>query len=253
MTAPPSLSNHPNYGIDAPRTVRNFLLLGCGLLAAGFIAFVILRDYSPGLAVTLANMGGWPGISFLFTGLIMIWGSKIGKFRLRDQLLDQIPWRGDEQVLDVGCGHGLLLIGASKRLKTGKAIGVDLWQQEDQANNSAAATLENARLEGVAERVEVKDGDARKLPFPDASFDVVVSSWAIHNIYDQPGRTQALREIVRVLKPSGHIAMLDISHTAEYVQVFKECGLLGVCRPWSSFVFVIPTYAVTGRKSAHGG
>jgi ubiquinone/menaquinone biosynthesis C-methylase UbiE len=219
----------------------------------GFVAYVFLCDSSPALAIALVNLGGWPGISFLLTGLIMIWGSRFGKFRLRDRLLDRITWRGDEHVLDVGCGHGLLLVGAGKRLKTGKAVGVDLWQQEDQANNSAAATLENARLEGVADRVEVKDGDARKLPFPDASFDAVVSSWALHNIYDQQGRAQALREIVRVLKPGGQVALLDISHTAEYVQVLKESGLQEVRRPWSSLIFVIPTYAVTARKPTQAG
>src|SRR5439155_13314827 len=100
-------------------------------------------------------------------------GSKVGKLRFREKLLSEIPWRGDEQVLDVGCGHGLMLIGAAKRLKTGKAIGVDLWQKEDQAGNSREATWENIALENVAERVELKDGDARQLPFADGSFDVV--------------------------------------------------------------------------------
>lgn len=49
-------------------------------------------------------------------GLIMIWGSKVGKRLLRDKMIDSISWRGDEKVLDVGCGHGLMLIGAAKRL-----------------------------------------------------------------------------------------------------------------------------------------
>jgi cyclopropane fatty-acyl-phospholipid synthase-like methyltransferase len=72
-------------------------------------------------------------------------------------------------VLDVGCGRGLLLIGAAKRLTTGKAVGVDIWQTEDLSGNRPEATLENARLERVAERVGVKDGDARRLPFADGT------------------------------------------------------------------------------------
>src|SRR5437660_1447109 len=80
-----------------------------------------------------------------------------------------------EAVLDVGCGRGLLLNAAARRLTTGKAVGVDLWQNADLSNNRPEATLENARLEGVADRVQVKDGDARQLPFADAVFDVVVS------------------------------------------------------------------------------
>ena len=112
-----------------------------------------------------------------------------------------------DRVLDVGCGHGLMLIAAAKKLRTGKAIGVDLWQTEDQAANNPDATLLNARLEGVAERIELKTADARQLPFVDKSFDVVLSSWALHNIYDAAGREQAIAEIARVLKPGGQAAI----------------------------------------------
>ena len=54
------------------------------------------------------------GACFVLQGLIMIWGSKAGKIRLRDKMIDSVLWRGDEQVLDVGCGHGLMLVGAAK-------------------------------------------------------------------------------------------------------------------------------------------
>src|SRR3546814_19951441 len=95
----------------------------------------------------------------------MLWGSKIGKVRLRDKVLATLPWRGDERVLDVGCGHGLMLAGAAQRLLTGRVIGIDIWRSEDQARNSPEATLRNMRLEGVSERVEVRTADARDLPF----------------------------------------------------------------------------------------
>src|SRR5205823_1073831 len=114
-----------------------------------------------------------------------------------------IRWRGDERVLDVGCGHGLMLLGAAKRLTSGRATGIDIWSREDQKANSAEATLENARREGVADRVELLTADAREIPFPDGSFDVVISSFAIHNIYDRAQRGRAIREIARVLKPGG--------------------------------------------------
>jgi ribosomal protein L11 methylase PrmA len=90
------------------------------------------------------------GIWFLLTALVMFWGSKVGKLQLRDKVIDSINWRGDEIVLDVGCGHGLMLIGAAKRLRTGKAIGIDLWQTEDQAGNSRAATWKNVEVENVS-------------------------------------------------------------------------------------------------------
>jgi arsenite methyltransferase len=238
----------PNYGIDAPVAVRNLAVAGAGCLLLAALVYLLVRPWEPGLAFGLLNMGLWPGLSLLLTACVMVWGSKVGKLRERDRLLDGIPWRGDEAVLDVGCGHGLLLIGAAKRLTTGKAVGVDLWQTEDQAGNSPEATLANVRAEGVADRVEVRSGDARQLPFADATFDVVVSSWALHNIYDPAGREKALREIVRVLRPGGRVAILDISHTREYVRVLGEAGLADVSRSGPRFLFVIPTYTLTGRK-----
>jgi ubiquinone/menaquinone biosynthesis C-methylase UbiE len=79
--------------------------------------------------------------------------------------------------MDVGCGHGLMLIGAAKQLWTGKAIGIDLWQAEDQACNSRDATWRNIELKNLTARVELRDGDACQLPFDDNHFDVVFSSW----------------------------------------------------------------------------
>jgi arsenite methyltransferase len=178
----------------------------------------------------------------------MLWGSKIGKLRLRDKVVNDIPWRGDEAVLDVGCGHGLLLIAAAKRLRSGKAIGIDLWQREDQAGNSRDATWQNVQLENVEAQVELRDGDARKLPFADNTFDVVVSSWALHNIYDKAGREAAVREIVRTLKPGGRVAIIDIGHTHEYARVLQTAQMMSVKRTSPNFLFVIPTFTVTATK-----
>ena len=160
----------------------------------------------------------------------MVWGSKVGKVRGRDRLLDSLPWRGDEAVLDVGCGRGLLLIGTARRLTTGKAVGVDIWQAADLSSNRPEGTLENARLEGVADRIEVRDGDARQLPFADGAFDVVVSKEVLHNIYNAAERDSAVREIARVLKPGGRLLLGDVRHTGRYAQVLRESGLVDVRR-----------------------
>jgi SAM-dependent methyltransferase len=234
------MSERADYGIDAPGVVRNFFLLaGACLVAAGAVAWVFPLVLPPLVCI---------GLTFGLQGGVMLWGSKVGKLRLRDRVLDSLELRGDERVLDVGCGHGLMLLGAAKRLTTGRAVGIDLWQKEDQAGNSREATMENARREGAADKVELHDGDARDMPFPDGSFDVIVSSWAIHNIYDREGRAKALREIVRVLKAPGRIALVDIRHTAEYVEELQKGGLEHVKRSSPSFLFVIPSHVVTAEK-----
>jgi arsenite methyltransferase len=193
------------------------------------------------------------GAGLLLTAGVMVWGSKVGKLRLREKVLDQISWKGNEQVLDVGCGHGLMLIGAAKRLTTGgKVIGIDIWQTEDQAGNSPAATRANLACEGVSDRAEILGADARAIPFGDGTFDVIVSSWALHNIYDVAERTRAVREICRVLKAGGKLAVTDIRHSAEYAAEFERAGLVKVRRSWPNFLFVTPTMTVFAEKPGLG-
>ena len=118
-----------------------------------------------------------------------------------------------------------MLVAAAKRLPMGKAVGIDLWHSEDQADNRPDAPLSNARLEGVADRVEVQTADMRQLPFPDGSFDAVLSHWAVHNLRDAEQRSQALAEMARVLKPGGYIVLADVEHHAEYAVRLGSLGL----------------------------
>jgi len=219
----------PDYGLDAPGVVRNLALVAAAGLAVFLSAAAGL--WSGAVAgVQVAGIGLGFFITCGTTAAVMAYGSKFGKVRGRERLLDLLPWRGDEQVLDVGCGRGLLLIGAAKRLTSGKAVGVDVWQTEDLSGNRADATLENARVEGVADRVEVRTADMRELPFADGTFDAAVSSWAVHNLYDPKDRERALREVARVLKPGGRLLLRDIRHGREYVAVLTAAGLSDVRR-----------------------
>jgi arsenite methyltransferase len=217
----------PQYGIDAPGLLRFFVIAGSFALA---VCLISLRLFALGqtLPAIIAALSGVATIYLLGMGRLMLYYSKIQKLKDREKLLNLIQWSGDEWVLDVGCGRGLMLVGAAKRLKSGKAIGVDLWQQQDQFNNNSAGTLENAAIEGVTERIEVKTADMRQLPFPDNFFDVVVSSWAVHNLEAESDRHKALGEIIRVLKPNGSVVLADITHQAEYAEYFNRHGMTKV-------------------------
>jgi len=217
-----------NYGIDAPLAVRNLLIvatLGVISLITRLLGVWSRQDLIAVIASPLISAG----LSCGAMGLWMIYDSKIGKVREREQYLDKIAWRGDERVLDVGCGLGLFLIGAAKRLSTGRAVGIDKWQQEDLSGNHAAGTLNNAMIEGVADRVEVHTGDARKLPFDDASFNVVLSSMALHNIYNVGERQSVVREIVWVFKSGGRVLIVDVRHTRQYAATLRDAGLDARC------------------------
>jgi arsenite methyltransferase len=236
----------PNYGIDAPEVVRRFLLLGVAGIVLGLVLIALPRLRTP-LTMRVAPSFITTGLSCAACGVVMVWGSKVGKLRWRERIVDGLALRGDERVLDVGCGSGLMLTATARRLPRGQATGIDLWQTEDQSGNAASRTLANAAAEGVADRVKIETGDARKLPFPAEHFDAIVSSWAIHNIYDAAGRAQALDEMVRVLKPGGRIALVDIRHTGEYAAELRSRGL-AVERSAPNFLFVIPSYLVTATK-----
>ncbi|HET8632054.1 MAG TPA: methyltransferase domain-containing protein, partial [Thermomicrobiales bacterium] len=205
-----------DYGLDAPGIVGGFAAAGALGLAGAAATWHYLLPRRPLLAALVGGGCGLASATGLGTAAAMVLSSKSGKYRVRDRLLDDLALRGDETLLDVGCGRGLLLLGAARRLPRGRAVGLDVWRREDQSGNSRETTLANARAEGVADRVAVEDGDARAMPFPDATFDVVVSSLALHNIRDAEGRARALGEVARVLRPGGRVALVDFQHTVEY-------------------------------------
>jgi arsenite methyltransferase len=206
-----STSRRGDYGFDAPNVLVQLALVGLLGLVAALVCWTLAWRWLATLSLIIALVFGLSAASFLFT-------TKRGKFSVWSELLDGLYMRGDERLLDVGCGRGAVLLLAAKRLPKGRAVGIDLWSTRDQSGNSEQTTLHNAELEGVLERVELHTGDMRKLPFPDRSFDVVTSSLAIHNLPDEEGRIEAVAEIWRVTKPGGAALIADIRHTAEYAR-----------------------------------
>ena len=228
-----------SYGVDAP-----YLLPVLGvLLVVNVVNGVISGSVWPfmGAVIVLACAG-----CGLYT-------SRRGKFIVWAELLDQLPLQGDEQILDLGCGRGAVLLLAAQHLTTGRAVGVDLWRRGDQSGTAAEATWRNALAEGVAERVEVHTADMTSLPFQPNSFDLVVSNVAIHNIKGRSGRERAIEEAVRVLRPGGRLMIADLWATGLYRNHLRQLGLIDVGRrclgwrmwwtgPW------LPTRLVTATK-----
>jgi arsenite methyltransferase len=238
----PARSGEADYGLDAPGLVRNCLLFGGLGIAVGAV-----------LALALSGIGRATGLLIFAAasvpfaqGALMIWYARSGKYRFRDRMLEGVRWRGDEAVLDVGTGRGLLLIGAAKKVPAGKAVGIDIWSQEDLSENESEGALRNARIEGVADKVEIRNEDCRSMSFPDGTFDVVLSNLCIHNIPTAAGRAKACQEIARVLKPGGTALISDYTSVDEYVSAFREAGCAAKVSPKVNFF--PPLRIVTVRR-----
>jgi arsenite methyltransferase len=240
------------YGVDgdyslipAPVVFGGYLLL---CFAAAVLAGLLLatgRALSGIVAAVVAVLLVAAGVS--------VWRfSRRGKFEVWARLLTGIGLRGDERVLDLGCGRGAVLLIAAKLMPRGSVMGVDIWRA-DQTGNSMQATLANAEAEGVADRVELHTRDMTDLQLPDESFDLVVSNLAIHNLPDNDARRSAIDEAVRVLRPGGHVMVADLGFTRLYADRFRQCGMANVKRQdlgWRAWwgVPFFRTHAVTATK-----
>lgn len=243
-----------DYGQDAPADTRRLIAIGGGLLVAWVVLAILARyDAVPRSVGNLRGMILLPGAAMLIVGLWMIVSSRRGKRRLVRRLVAQRDWRGDERVLDVGCGRGLATIEVARRLVSGGQVtGIDIWSQGDLDDNSPDALCANATAADVAGRVTVDTGDARALPYQDASFDVVTSMTVLHNIKPRRERDRVLREIVRVLRPGGEILLFDIIHTPFYARTLRSIGLTNVRLSLPSLLWALPGWRLSARKPAAG-
>ena len=212
-----------DYGFDAPGVMIGIGLTAVAtvLLAIGVGAIANRNVIFKALAIT----AGLVSCVFGFLFSCMLAYGKVGKTRERDRMISLVDWRGDEHVLDIGTGSGLLLIAAAKKLDTGRAVGIDVWRAEDLTDNNLERLMANASLEGVADKIQVLTQDARKLSFPDESFDVVLSTFCIHNIEPKDQQIEACKEIARVLRPGGRAVIADYIPTHTYAESFRQAGL----------------------------
>ncbi|MEL7609113.1 MAG: class I SAM-dependent methyltransferase [Bacillota bacterium] len=135
-------------------------------------------------------------------------------------LLDHIKGNGGARALDIGCGSGALSIRLAKRYPGALVTGIDYWGGG--WGFSQKQCEENARLEGVADRMEFRRGSASKLPFSDGRFDLVVSNLTFHEVRDSKNKLDAIAEALRVLKSGGEFVFQDLFLVKSYYGTTQE-------------------------------
>lgn len=118
--------------------------------------------------------------------------------RWRRFLVSRVEVGPDARVLDVATGTGAVAIELARR-RGCSVVGVD------QSAEMLAAGRERVRRAGLADRIELVEGNAESLPFADASFDALTFTYLLR--YVEPAT--AMRELVRVVRPGGTVAMLE--------------------------------------------
>lgn len=128
-----------------------------------------------------------------------------------ENLCEALDLRSGAQVLDVAAGNGNATLAAARR-----------WC-EVTSTDYVPALLEAGRVRAQAEGhlIRFQEADAEDLPFPDASFDVVMSTFGV---MFTPSQEQAANELARVCKPRGRIGLANWTPESFIGQVFKTIG-----------------------------
>jgi ubiquinone/menaquinone biosynthesis C-methylase UbiE len=128
-----------------------------------------------------------------------------------EQLCEALDLRSGSKVLDVAAGNGNATLAAARR-----------WCDVT-STDYVPALLERGRERAAAERLTItfREADAEALPFPDASFDVVVSTFGV---MFTPNQDKAAAELARVCRPGGKIGLANWTPQGFIGQLFKTLG-----------------------------
>lgn len=170
--------------------------------AAGFSA--------AGFGLGYAGAPGWVVVAAGVPALWSMAGFFVMHFVVRMDELGQLPSAafapGDSRVLDLGCGAGRTSVMVALERSQGRVVALDNFSADYIEGHGEAKTRANLLAAGVDDRVEIRSGDMRKIPFPDASFDGVVSSAAIDHL-DVADIRATLAEANRVLRSEGQLLL----------------------------------------------
>ncbi|KAJ0765734.1 putative methyltransferase type 11, S-adenosyl-L-methionine-dependent methyltransferase [Helianthus annuus] len=253
------------YGMDDYQTPI-FLLIHAIIFSLSSVLFLVYFDSicssfepilpSTGFARFAAGFTGsvtaLSGVCLFYAAGNMFYSSVALRWEMAQRMVATVnDWSTVKTALDVGCGRGILLNTVAMQLKkegsSGRVVGLD-------RKNTTLAVLRTA---GVEEYVTCREGDARRLPFPDDYFDVVVSAGFVHTVGREFGqkavaaeaeRMRVIGEVVRVLKGGGVGMVWDLMHVQEYVQRLHELKMEDVRVSERVIAYMVSSNIVSFRK-----
>jgi len=163
-----------------------------------------------------------------------------------DALLKELMPKDGMKVLDIGSGSGETVLAIAEKVgSTGKAVGVDFSPE------GIGLARETAKKRGLEEIAEFHQTNALELPFPDNSFDAVISECVVCLIQD---KQKALNEKVRVLKPRGRVIMHDVVTWAPMPKAMREnkelyCSCVGGAVSLNEYVEMMKKAGLTNIKT----
>ena len=177
---------------------------------------------------------------------IMMMGRQKG---VRKACIDLVGIKPGDQVLEVGCGTGTLTLLAKNRAgPEGKVFGIDPLPQ----------MIETARKKAQKAKLDItfQAGFIEDIPFPDASFDVVLASFMIFHT-DDAIRQKGLDEVYRVLKPSGKFLIVDTQSPGQEAKLTNTekmaIHITGQAMLEKSLEPLRPMLEASGFQSIQGG
>ena len=202
----------PYYGYRV-NTYIAVALIGCGIAGIALAITFTALAYSTWVLILCWVLGAILLISGIFWRLSMGFVNDAEKIKsVEDNFLNLLEtmWDGRGRVLDIGTGRGRTAVKIAKRFPEAQVIGVDTWAKPWALWGQTKAGAErNAMIENVSDRCTFQYGNALDLPFQDGEFQLVVSTFAFHEVR-VPDRTLLLKEVVRVLAPGGRFLICDL-------------------------------------------
>ncbi len=239
-------STHIHYGIDVPGVTGVFLILALILTGLGFFLGRESLQYS--MYGFFASAFFLSAFFFLWIGFALVWSAVRGKKKAAHQLIQSLQLKGKETLLDAGCGPGLVLIEAARKFRKGHYVGLDNWSQSIWTENSRERTLLNAKHSGVSSQVKVITGNMIQMPFKNASFDVVLSHFALHRLKSREARKKAVMEMTRVLKKGGRLAVQDFQFIHQTLETLKNLNFKDIQVSNKIFSVFPPATRILARK-----